>query len=70
VNGGDNMKREPVMITMVVVGVLSILNITLTPEEMEALQAVIEGLILLIGGLVARSQVRPVEKPLTRKRTF
>jgi hypothetical protein len=65
------MNREPVMITMVIVGILSLLNITLLPEEQELLQGVIEGVILLVGGLVARSQVTPTtEKPLTRKRTF
>jgi hypothetical protein len=62
------MNREPVLITMAIVGVLSLLNITLLPEEQVALQGIVEGVILLVGGFVARSQVTPVDKPRGRKR--
>jgi hypothetical protein len=60
------MKSEPVLITMAVVALRSLFNIVLTPEDAENLQLVVEGIILLVGGIVARSQVTPVRK---KKRT-
>ncbi len=56
------MKAEPVLITMAIVALLSLFNIVLTPEDQQNLQIVVEGVILLVGGIYARSQVTPVKK--------
>lgn len=51
------MQKEPVLITMLIVALLSAVNIALTPEEQAGLQYIVEGAILAGGSLYARSQV-------------
>ena len=55
------MRKEAVLIIGAIMTLLSLLNITLTPEDMELLEALVQAGILLVGAFVARSQVASKE---------
>lgn len=61
------MKREPALIVGTIVLVLSLLNITLTPDNMGLLEAGVQFAILAAGFLGVRSQVTPVRKDVRRR---
>jgi hypothetical protein len=74
-NGGE-MNKEPALIVGVIMAILTLLNITLTPEKYESLQLIVE-FFVLAGGVTAirafvasRVSVRKKAGPVAEKAVF
>lgn len=56
------IRNEPAVVVSILVAAANIVGMTVTGEGVEALRAIVESLVILIGGGVVRQSVTPVAK--------